>query len=142
MTVGVATFFRNLFRSVFISAVISLIIFSVITREFPPDFGRLQNGYEKLKALEKASTKISSAARPAAGSEEEEIHNLIESYKERGEATQILNERMGAKKKMVDAVSDSEPEDVSPQDLRKMRREIELLKARVLTLEDRLRTEN
>ncbi|MFV8256194.1 hypothetical protein ACNQKP_00230 [Bdellovibrio bacteriovorus] len=48
----------SILRSLFISIVMFVIVFSVITREFPPNFGKLQGSWQNLQQMAQLSRQI------------------------------------------------------------------------------------
>lgn len=48
----------SILRSLFISIIMFVVVFSVITREFPPNFGKLQNSWQNLQQMAALSRQI------------------------------------------------------------------------------------
>ncbi|UXR64674.1 hypothetical protein EZJ49_00195 [Bdellovibrio bacteriovorus] len=58
MKTALAKILGSILRSLFVSVVMFVIVFSVITREFPPNFSKLQNSWQSLQKMAQLSRQI------------------------------------------------------------------------------------
>lgn len=84
----------TLVSSLFVSGVMFIIGLSVITRQFPPDFGQLQSSYEsitKLKAMGQSSNPVElENATPSAMTEDQDVDTLTAINRKRAEISEGL----------------------------------------------------
>lgn len=135
MSEMLANFLKSILRSLFVSVVLSIIVFSAITKQFPPDFARLKEGYQKIQELQKISEQLADLHKRSMESsiaDEEDVNQLSHALQKRAAAAQILDERNAG-------VYIENTQYNHTQEMARLQREVEFLKARVLSLEDHMR---
>lgn len=84
----------TLVSSLFVSGVMFIIGLSVITRQFPPDFGQIQSSYESITQLSAMGTATKSAelekSNPSAMSEDQDVDTLTAINRKRAEISEGL----------------------------------------------------
>ncbi len=121
----------------FISTIFFVVMYSLITRTFPPDFSRLGKTYDRFKDFQKSTAEYKPSTSQNS-SEEDDIDHLTELYDKRAAmASELLGGSMTSLRGHEPSPSPLKSSSASSVREGKSN-EIEILKAHVLTLEDRL----
>lgn len=134
-------FLQVLVRSFIMMAIMLFIFLSVITREFPPDFRRIAETYERLQNYQVLiSPSVTSpsdnrrsetlpAAEGMANDEESEVQKLADLYEKRALIGRSL----------LDPRASTKPRAEAFPTMRPYNGEVEILRAQLLTCEDQLK---
>lgn len=129
----------SLVRSLFVSAVMLLIALSLLTGEFPPSFGKLQNmfaGLQKISDLNRnlQTIAVKSLVEPAADSSEADVLALQQLNKQRAEVGSSI---LGASVPGANSVNSENAETQNLREtVRELQRQVYKLQSRVADLED------